>query len=230
MHSLCIADQLGVLESIEHITKILHERNQPPPPPYVSLPRPRTQYSKDGQSERKDLTTVEDKTQSPEAISSTNRFSTPTDAEFKVNSLSEGIEDISDKLLTCSKLSREGCWKDLTSEESHSNFCLDDDGHSHSEHRLQRPQNESNSNGSISESTCSGTAGISSSEVPVEIQGLRRRRREDKTAKKLESPSSSNAQSTRTKNFQVKKSEFEDVATSSPSIVYYGIGAGTFLY
>ena len=230
MHSLCIADQLGVLASIEHIAKTLHERNRPPPPPYVSLPRPRVQYSKDGQSETKELTTVEDKTQTSEAISSTNRFSTPTDAELKVNSLSEGIEDISDKLLTCSKLSREGCWKDLTSEESQSNFCLDDDGHSHSEHRLQRAQNESNPNGSISESTCSGTAGISSSEVPVEIQGLRRRRREDKTAKKLESPSSSNAQSTTTKNFQVKKSEFEDVATSSPSIVYYGIGAGTFLY
>ena len=70
---------------------------------------------------------------------------------------------------------REECWKDLTPEECHLNFCLDDDGHSHSEHRLQRTQNESNSNGSISESTCSGTAGISSSKVSVEIHGLRRR-------------------------------------------------------
>ena len=62
-----------------------------------------------------------------------------------------------------------------------------------------------------------------------EIHWLRRRRREEKTANKLESPSS-NAQSTTTKQFQVKESKFEDVATSSPSIVYYGIGAGTFLY
>ena len=41
MHSLCIADQLGVLKSIEHIAKTLHAENQPPPPPYVSYPKPR---------------------------------------------------------------------------------------------------------------------------------------------------------------------------------------------
>ena len=41
MHSLCIADQLGVLKSIEQIAKTLHAENQPPPPPYVSYPKPR---------------------------------------------------------------------------------------------------------------------------------------------------------------------------------------------
>ena len=43
MHSLCIADQLGVLESIKHIaaTHAHHEINCPPPPPHVSIPRPR---------------------------------------------------------------------------------------------------------------------------------------------------------------------------------------------
>ena len=49
MHSLCIADQLGVLKSIEHIAKTLHAESQPPPPPYVSYPKPR-QSSKSQQS------------------------------------------------------------------------------------------------------------------------------------------------------------------------------------
>ena len=49
MHSLCIADQLGVLKSIEHIAKTLHAENQPPPPPYVSYPKPR-QSSKSQQA------------------------------------------------------------------------------------------------------------------------------------------------------------------------------------
>ena len=49
MHSLCIADQLGVLKSIEHIAKALHAESQPPPPPYVSYPKPR-QSSKSQQS------------------------------------------------------------------------------------------------------------------------------------------------------------------------------------
>ena len=41
VHSLCIADQLGVLESIKHIAATHHEMNRPPPPPYISIPRPR---------------------------------------------------------------------------------------------------------------------------------------------------------------------------------------------
>ena len=43
VHSLCIADQLGVLKSIEHIARTLHAENQPqpPPPPYISYPKPR---------------------------------------------------------------------------------------------------------------------------------------------------------------------------------------------
>ena len=45
VHSLCIADQLGVLKSIEHIAKTLHTENQPPPPPYVSYPKPIRQGS-----------------------------------------------------------------------------------------------------------------------------------------------------------------------------------------
>jgi hypothetical protein len=49
VHSLCIADQLGVLKSIEHIAKTLHAENQPPPQPYVSIPKPR-QSSKSQQS------------------------------------------------------------------------------------------------------------------------------------------------------------------------------------
>ena len=49
MHSLCIADQLGVLKSIEHIAKALHAESQPPPPPHVSYPKPR-QSSKSQQS------------------------------------------------------------------------------------------------------------------------------------------------------------------------------------
>ena len=49
MHSLCIADHLGVLKSIEHIAKARHAESQPPPPPYVSYPKPR-QKSKSQQS------------------------------------------------------------------------------------------------------------------------------------------------------------------------------------
>ena len=49
MHSLCIADQLGVLKSIEHIAKTLHAENLPPPPPYITYPKPR-QSSKSQQA------------------------------------------------------------------------------------------------------------------------------------------------------------------------------------
>ena len=49
MHSLCIADHLGVLKSIEHIAKSFHAESQPPPPPYISYPKPR-QSSKSQQS------------------------------------------------------------------------------------------------------------------------------------------------------------------------------------
>lgn len=57
VHSLCIADQLGVLESIKHIAATHHEMNRPPPPPYVSIPRPR-HHSKDDHTP-KEKTNVE---------------------------------------------------------------------------------------------------------------------------------------------------------------------------
>ena len=37
VHSLCIADQLGVLRSIEHITKTLHKKSHPSESPLSSL-------------------------------------------------------------------------------------------------------------------------------------------------------------------------------------------------
>jgi hypothetical protein len=57
VHSLCIADQLGVLKSIEHIAKTLHAENQPPPQPYISFPKPR-QTSKSQQSIKQTLESV----------------------------------------------------------------------------------------------------------------------------------------------------------------------------
>ena len=41
VHTLCIADKLGILDSIEYITKQLHISSQPPPPRPVSFPKPR---------------------------------------------------------------------------------------------------------------------------------------------------------------------------------------------
>ena len=46
VHTMCIADRLGILDSIEYITKQLHKSTLPPPPKPVSYPKPRPLTSK----------------------------------------------------------------------------------------------------------------------------------------------------------------------------------------
>ena len=90
---------------------------------------------------------------------------------------------------------------------------------------MQRTQNESNQNGSISESLCSGTAGISSSEVPVEIHGLRRRRNcREKTTKSLSLLHQAMLTLLQQTILKLREVHLRMLQLySSPSIVYYGI-------
>ena len=186
MHSLCIADQLGVLESIEHIAKTLHEWSQPPPPPYVSLPQLRLQHSKKEQSERKDLSCTVEATASEVASTTTQNMPQSEEHSLSANFHMDKNVDVSDE-----------CLCDSAGESLGGNSSI-----------LQY----------------SGGKNISRPLSSVKRDGLRRRRKE-KLNENLESPL--------TKNLD-QDGVSKAVATSSPltnsTFVYYGVGAGTFLY
>lgn len=82
VHSLCIADQLGVLKSIKHIAKTLHAGSQPsPPPPHISLPQPRHTKFHQLDMEEVSATAISTEDPSPEVVSTTDSHPLENDQE-----------------------------------------------------------------------------------------------------------------------------------------------------
>ena len=214
MHSLCIADQLGVFNSIELIAKTLHGGNQPPPPPYVSYPKPR-QSSKSQQSaglasESNSVTTGKE---SLEAVGITSKLNDNTCSE-------ESEEEYLN--------SAQSGEKRFASEKWHQEYgtdSLDSDGQSHSRNvaLLQLCHTSTDPESSSSKLKETASAGMTLMEG---ADGLRRRRKTEENTyrEKL----SSKARDLDSK----KKVDRESAIDTSKTFrnIYYGIGAGTFLY
>ena len=177
MHSLCIADQLGVLKSIEHIAKTLHAESQPTPPPYVSYPKPR-QSSNSKQSTELTSNSVTTEKASLEAVGTTNMFK-----------------------------------DNACSEEEHLNSGENCDNESHT-----LSQTASCHTGTDPECKLMEIAAASKS--TVEGDGLRRRRNREERE---------NASSKAVDLGSEKKVDGETTIDTSRN-VYYGVGAGTFLF
>ena len=198
VHSLCIAEQLGVLESIKHIAKEIHERDQPPtPPPYVSYPRPRQHIVKTSSTE----------STSQETICSRN-LCTPWDGKERLHSQATMI--VPDDTFIHREASKEENLKDSTSIAAKVKHCSDDEEESHD--TKPSPVNE----GSTTTSLCVEAIDVAVGSSSLEREGLRRRRKE----KTIEL------------SRKTKDSRTEAVANNNRSrkFMYYGIGAGTFLY
>ena len=82
--SLCIADQLGVLRSIELIAQMLHADSQLPPSPYLSCPKPRhVQRSECQQYSAELAVTLENA--SPEAVAALDHHLLQNVKSLKLN-------------------------------------------------------------------------------------------------------------------------------------------------
>lgn len=205
MHSLCIADHLGVLESIEHIASEHHERNRPPPPPHVSLPQPRqhSTHSRSEPSEKK--ISLDQESSSPEHVhlsSSTNHIPDLQTDNKELKDLDELYSEIventlaKNELLIRSEVGRNESTNYSFVEPRNIKSSLCNDGRILSKNcHLYSNQSES----------CNAVTDINNASSSIENNG----------------PSDSTSD-----NHSTSRSR----CSPSKKIVYYGIGAGTFLY
>ena len=205
MHSLCIAEQLGVLESIKHIAKEVHEKDQPPIPPYVSYPRPSVKTSHYTEST------------SQETICSRNLCALWDGKEGLDSEAKIIVRD--DTFIHC-EASKEDSLNDSTSIAAKVKHVSDNAKEESLETKLS-PVNES----SISTSLYVEAIDVAVSSSSLGREGLRRRRKE-----KTNESSLRKAKDTRFVKKAVSRTETVANNNRSRKFMYYGIGAGTFLY
>ena len=208
MHSLCIAEQLGVLESIKHIAKEIHERDMapPPPPPYVSYPRPRQHTVK---------TSSLPENTNREVICSRNLCS-PWDGNESLRS--EGNTNVQDDTFIHGEVSKEESLKDSASITKVR--CRSDN-----EESLDTEPSSLLNECSITTDLYVEAMDVAVSSSSLGGEGLRRRRKE-----KPDESSLSKARDSKSKKKAVSRTETVANNSDSRKFICYGIGAGTFLY
>ena len=225
MHSLCIADHLGILESIEHIASEHHERNRPPPPPHVSLPQPR-QHSTHSRSEpSENKISLDRETSFPVHVhpsSSTNHIpDIQTDnKEPKDELYSEGVENTlaKNELLIRSEVGRNEStdYSFMEARNIKSSLCNDEGMHFEQElSPLQQSKSES----------CNAVTDINITSSSIERDGPKKGK--ENPNEMQESFNSSPSSAGRGSNCE---NTSDSCSSLDKKFVYYGIGGGTFLY
>ena len=219
VHSLCIADQLGALKSIEHIARTLLAANQPPPPPYISYTQPR-ENSKSQQSAEVASNSVTTENSSLEAASVGILKHHP----FKSLKVSE------DNACLETSEREQGRESDVNSEQSGSvnmtDMTLKEKDPAKSGSDSEEESCDSQNTAPLQSQSMQSTGiGLESGNTSyVERDGLRRENPQSKLVELKSAPS----------NIEQKLGDETQAAAinnaTNNALVLFGIGAGTFMY